>query len=76
MPFETRAIIHAITIVSFGRQETGENLICKQGDWPEKVKGLARYVLSHSPNRANCSALETGSINSSGMNDPKLIINL
>jgi hypothetical protein len=29
------------------------------GRWPEKVKGLARYVLSHSPNRANCPALET-----------------
>jgi hypothetical protein len=69
LPFETRPVIHAITIVSFGSPDGGRN-------WPEKVKGLARYVLSHSPNRANCSALETGSINSSGTNDPILIINL
>jgi hypothetical protein len=69
MPFETCPIIYAITIVSFGSRTP-------EGRWPEKVKALARYVLSHSPNRANCSALETGSINSSGTNDPILIINL
>jgi hypothetical protein len=48
MPFEICAIIHAITIVSFACQKTGESLIYKKRGWPEKVKGLARYVLSRS----------------------------
>jgi hypothetical protein len=63
-------------IVSFGARGALENPLSPGWGWPEKVKGLARYVLSHSPNRADCSALETGSINSSGTNDPKLITNL
>jgi hypothetical protein len=76
MPFEARPFILAITIVSFGALVALGNPLSPGWGWPEKVKGLARYVLRHSPNRANCSALETGSINSSGTNDPILIINL
>jgi hypothetical protein len=68
-PLETCQIIHAIKLVSFGCP-------LPSGGSPEKVKGLARYVLSHSPNISNYPALETGSITLSGVNDPTLIINL
>jgi hypothetical protein len=62
-------VISPIKLVSFG---------CPfpSGGLPEKVKGLARYVLSHSPNSANCPAPEAGSITPSGNNGPISINNL
>jgi hypothetical protein len=44
------------------------------GRWPENVKGLARYVLSRSPNISNYPALEAWTINPPGANDPTLMI--
>jgi hypothetical protein len=67
-PFEICPFIHAIKIVSSGPQTAPGNPLSPGSGWPEKVKGLARYVLSRSQNRSNCPALETGTINPSGAN--------
>jgi hypothetical protein len=76
MPLETFRIICVITIVSFDAPAAGRFSDLPECGWPEKVKGLARYVLSHSRNTSNYPALKAGSIKPSGANDSISLTNL